>query len=81
MGWNIDLRAVQRITFGNENLRSNNIDVCNHLGNGMFNLDTRVHLNEVWIAFLVHKEFKRTGISVADLLAKLDSAVENNLTC
>ena len=47
----------------------------------MFNLDTRVHLNEVWIAFLVHKEFKCTGISVADLLAKLDSAVENNLTC
>ena len=81
LGWNIDLRAVQRITFGNENLRSNNIDACNHLGNGMFNLDTRVHLNEVWIAFLVHKEFKCTGISVADLLAKLDSAVENNLTC
>ena len=47
----------------------------------MFNLDTRVHLNEVWMAFLVYKEFKCTGISVADLLAKLDSAVENDLTC
>ena len=47
----------------------------------MFNLDTRVHLNEVWMAFLVYREFKCTGISVADLLAKLDSAVENDLTC
>ena len=47
----------------------------------MLNLDTRVHLNKVWIAVLVHKEFKCTGISVADLLAKLDSTVENDLTC
>ena len=47
----------------------------------MFNLDTRIHFNKVWVTVLIYKELKGTGISVADLLAKLDSAVENNLTC
>ena len=47
----------------------------------MFNLDTRIHLDEIRIAVLVYKEFQCTGISIANLFAKLNGTVENNLTC
>src|ERR1700734_3008621 len=51
---------------GNPNLRLHQIDSRNGLGNGVFHLNTRVHLNEVEIALLIHQEFDGAGVAVAD---------------
>src|SRR5581483_10661149 len=43
------------------------INVCDHLSDGMFNLDARVHLDEVELAVLVHQKFDGAGVDVADV--------------
>ena len=47
----------------------------------MFYLDTRIHLNEVWIMICVNQEFQSTGIAIAYIFSKTDRTVEDDLSC
>ncbi len=56
----------------NADLRFNQIDAREHLRNGMFHLDARVHFNEVDRPVLIHQEFHRACVGIADLLKRFD---------
>lgn len=44
--------------------------LCDLLGNCVFHLETRVHLNEVVLSILIHQELDSASILVADLLER-----------
>ncbi len=65
---------------GDQNLLFDQVDIGDHLGDGMLHLDTRVHLEEVQIAVLVHQELHGAGVGVADLPHGLDDQMAHALT-
>ena len=63
---------AQGTAFRNEDLGTNQVDAGDHFGDGMFHLDTGVHLDEVMVALAVHQEFQGTGVDEANGLGDLD---------
>ena len=68
-------RFDQRFAFGDQDLRAHDVDACHLFGDGMFDLHTGVHLDEVKCARVhIHQEFDSARAFVvhmfADLLAK-----------
>ena len=61
--------VLELLAGGNADLRLDQVHVGDHLGDRMFHLNARVHLDEVERAVLVHQELDRAGIGVADLAA------------
>ena len=56
---------------GYEYLRAHEVYAGDHLGDGVLDLDARVHLDEVVVAALVHEELDRAGVHIADGLGYL----------
>ena len=53
------------------------VDVRDHLCDRVFNLDARVHLDEMKFAIRAHQEFNRPGILVADCAQRLAQDAAN----
>jgi hypothetical protein len=67
---NFELRGqngVQPLSGGDAQLRLHDVHAGDGLGDGVLHLDAGVHLDEVELAVLVHQEFDRAGVLVADL--------------
>ena len=73
-----DLHVVllrgQLLAGGDQQLRLDEIDAGDQLGDRMLDLDARVHLDEVELAVLV-EELERAGAAVVDCAAGLDAAL------
>ena len=70
----------ERNTGGNLNLRCDNVNARNLLGDRVLDLDTRVDLDEVVSALLVDQELGSTGVSVLDSSGELERVVEDGLS-
>ena len=64
---NADFFTVDRIAFGNLDLRLHDIDTGNHFGNSMFNLDTRINFYEIKFVVRGGKEFNGTCADIFDI--------------
>jgi hypothetical protein len=64
--------VVELFARGDANLGLDQVHAGDHLGDGMLDLDARVHLDEVEGAVFVHQEFDGAGVGVADFLQRLD---------
>ena len=62
---------ADRLTLGDEDLRAHEVDVRDHLGDGVLDLDAGVHLDEVVVAVAVDEELHRAGVDIADGLGDL----------
>ncbi len=62
-----DVRAGQGIALCHEDLRAHQINARDPLGNGVFDLDAGVHLDEIILAALIHEELQRAGVYVFDV--------------
>ena len=63
-----DLRRMQRVALRDQDLRADEVEAGDHLGDRVLNLDTRVHLDEEpLVAVEIVEEFDRAGVVVADL--------------
>ena len=54
------------------NLRFHQVNLRHHLGDGMLDLNARIHLDEVEIARSVTQEFDGSGVGITDLRESLD---------
>ena len=67
-----DLRVVEPVALGDQELGPDQVQAGDRLGHRMLNLDTRVHLDEVPLLGVdVHQELDRARVVVADGLAEL----------
>ena len=66
-----DLRVADRLPLGDEDLRTHEVDVCDHLGDGVLDLDAGGHLDEIVVAVAVDEELHRAGVDIADGLGDL----------
>ena len=60
----VTLRKRQRLTGSNSNLQLDEIEACDQLRYGMLNLQTRIHFEEIEIAFFVDEEFAGACVHV-----------------
>ena len=75
-----NLRSVQGIAFGNEDLALHNIDIRNHFRYRMFYLYTGVDFNEVEMFFiLVYQEFYGARIHIVDMLHQFHCRIADAL--
>jgi len=58
---------------GNQDLVLHQVAAGDHLGNRMFHLDPRVHLDEVVVPFVIDQKLDRARIAVLDLPGNLQS--------
>ena len=72
------LRNAQGLTAGDSQLFPYYVDSSNHFGNRVFNLQARVHFDEVELASLV-KKLERAVASIPDILASLDTTLADPL--
>ena len=79
LGGDVDLRGVQGITLGNQDLGADNIHVGHQFSDGVLHLNPGIHLNEVGVAVRVHQELAGAGVAVAHLLAQTNGAVKDLL--
>ena len=77
---NADQRMAQREAAGNKDLRAHEIDTRDHLGDGVLDLNARVHLDEIMRAGLVDQELHSTCVDIADLLGNLDGVLAQPFT-
>ena len=56
---------------GDADLGLDEVDAGDHLGDGVLDLDARVHLDEVELAILVHEELDGACVAVSDVLHAL----------
>src|SRR5204863_3829140 len=71
-----DMRR-KRLTCGDADLLLHKIAPINLLSNGMLDLDTRVHLDEVKMPVPIHQKFDRAGIFISDGLGQLHGSVSH----
>ena len=72
--------TVQCMTFGNANLRMNNIDACDHFCHCMFYLDTRVDFNKIEVSIGGYQEFYCTSTDIIHVLHDFYSCSTNTVT-
>src|SRR5690349_10567337 len=75
---NIVLRPRQTLARRDSQLRFDDIDAAHEFGDRMFNLDARIHLDEVELAVFVEK-FERTGAAITDIAARRYTAITDHL--
>lgn len=73
-------QLLKRRASGNLDLRCDNVDACNLLGNGVLNLDTGVDLDEVVAVLLIDEELSRTSVAVVNRLSQLDGVGQDRIT-
>ena len=66
-----DLRVADRLPLGDEDLRTHEVDIRDHLGDGVLDLNAGVHLDEIMVAVAVDEELHRAGVDIADGLGNL----------
>lgn len=71
---------LERNASGDLDLRSNNVDTGNLLGDRVLDLDTRVDFDKVVSALLVDQELGGTGVSVSDSMGELEGIVQDSLS-
>ena len=72
-----DLGAVERITLRDQNLRTHDVDVGHDLGDGVLDLDARVHLDEEpRVAVHVVEELDGSGVVVAGARGQTHGGIE-----
>ena len=59
--------GAETLAGGNAQLRLHEVDAGDGFGDRVLHLDARVHLDEVELAVLVHKELDGAGVLIADL--------------
>jgi len=69
---NIDLRIGKLHPLGNQNLVLDKVSAGYHLGDGMFDLNPRVHLDEVMIPLAVHQELDSPRIAVFHITGNIE---------
>ncbi len=74
----IALVEIQNVTLSCPYLRLDDIDAARHFGDGMLDLKSRVHLDEIESAVLI-KEFEGSNAPVADLEAGLHASQADRL--
>ena len=67
-----DLQTRERATQRDLDLQCDHVEPRHHLGDGVLDLDPRVHLQEVEGAVFVEDAFHRPGVDVAGLLRERD---------
>src|SRR5665213_1130154 len=72
----VGLAEGQLLAGGDRELCLDQIDARDQLGHRMFDLDARVHLDEIELAVLVEK-FQRAGAAVANRAAGFDTALSH----
>src|ERR1035441_10354074 len=70
----IGLRVGQLLAGRDRELRLDQIDTGNQFGHRMFDLNPRIHLNEIELAILV-QELERARTAITDRAARLDAAL------
>ncbi len=75
---NICLPQVQRLTLRRLDLGLNDVDAARHFRDGMFDLQARIHLDEIELA-VFKQEFESSHPAIADLSASLDASHTNRL--
>ena len=60
------LREPERLTAGDAQLQFDQIEPGDRFGDGMFDLQSRVHFHKIEFAALVEQEFQRAGALIAD---------------
>ena len=70
----------QGISFRNEDLGTHDIHTGNHFRNGVFHLDTGIHLDEVVIAVTIHQKFQCAGGDIVHMLCDLHRITVQCLT-
>ena len=75
----IDFRAVQVIAFSYFDLSLHNVDAGDLLGNGVFNLNTRVDLDKVELAIGSSQKFYGAGTDVINIFHQLHSSIADSL--
>ena len=73
---NVLLAITKLLTEGHANLFLNDIDAGNHLGHRVFDLNTRIHLDEIKLAVLVEK-FEGSRTTVTNLAAGFGTTLAN----
>src|SRR5579872_2269008 len=74
----VALGVGQPLATGDQQLRLDQIDTGDELGDRMLDLDTGIHLDEVELA-VFEEELERAGAAIADGAAGLDAAVPHQL--
>src|ERR1017187_379727 len=69
----------QLLARGDHDLTLHQVHVGDHFGDRMLHLNTRIHLDEVEPAVLIHQEFDGAGIVVADLAQRFAEDVSDFL--
>ena len=70
----------QRMTLGHQDLCAYQVDAGDHFGNGMLNLNTGVHFDEVVLAgSAVNQELYGAGVDVANMLGDLNGILTQSL--
>ena len=70
-----DPQACERATKRDLDLEGDHIEARHHLGDGVLDLDPRVHLQEVEGAVLVEDALDRTGVDIPGLLRERDRSL------
>src|SRR3546814_11766040 len=70
----IALAQGELLAGGDQNLLLHQVDTRDHFGNGMFDLNTRIHFYEEKLAIFV-QEFEGAGATVIDLAAGLGATL------
>ncbi len=65
-------KVFQRLPVGDAHLAGDQVDVGDLLGDGVLDLDARVHLDEDVVAALVEQEFDGARVGVVDLAGERD---------
>ena len=73
-----DFRAVQVVPLSNFDLCLHNVDTGNLLGNGVFNLNAGVNLDEVELAVGSSQKFYGAGADVVNIFHQLDSSLADS---
>src|SRR5690554_2415596 len=63
---------------GNQDLLLNQVDTGHHLGDSVFNLDTRVHFDEIEFAVFI-KKFKSAGTAITHAATSVGTALTDAL--
>ena len=75
VAFQVDIRLfdAERLSGGHANLRTYQVNASYQFSDRMFNLQTRVHLDEVELTVLV-QEFERASAAIADITTGFDAA-------
>src|SRR3954452_20848837 len=79
LGLAVTLGQCQTFTGRNANLPRHQINSSGHLGHGMFDLNSCVHLHEIEAAVWIDEKFECAGVGVVSRLRALDRGAKERI--